>query len=162
MKVTKLISVCVLALTLCSQNVLATDYFFGPENKKVAYGWSSDLNLILQNNSTTTIVLELFTKPSGIQQADLTNQPIKLKIFPAQIMIKPGQKQYIDLSYIHSNAFQNIESYELYVEQLPIHYVAPGARKPVTMALRNYTANILVRPKNQALQYTLANLTARQ
>lgn len=161
MKVRKLKLLCVLAVALSTETAFGANYFFGPKNKGVSYGWTSELNLMLRNNSTTTIVLELNTRPSGFQKTELTNQPIRLKVFPAQIMLKPGQTQYVDLSYIHANTPKYIESYELNIEQLPIHYAPPGARKPVTMSLRNYTANILVRPKQQQPEYMVAELLSK-
>lgn len=159
MKVMKLNILCALALALCTETAYGTDYFFGPKDKGFAYGWTNKLNLILRNNGSTTIVLELHTRPSGLQHAEFTNRPLKLKVLPAQVMLKPGQTQYIDLSYIHANTPKNIESYDLNIEQLPIQYTAPGDRKPVTMSLRNYTANILVRPKLQSSEYALAGLS---
>ncbi|MEX0299420.1 MAG: hypothetical protein AB3N28_10145 [Kordiimonas sp.] len=161
MKVKKLELLCILVFTLCTETAFGTDYFFGPKDKNVSYGWTSNLNLILRNKSTTTIVLELNTRPSGFQKTELTNQPIRLKVFPAQVMLKPGQTQYIDLSYIYARTSKVMESYELNIEQLPIHYTPPGARKPITMSLRNYTANILVRPRQKLPEYMVAELSLK-
>lgn len=131
-----------------SPAVNAADYYFRPTNLAMLESWSNDLNFTVSNPSKMPIVLKLTTRSVGVLNAGYKTTSTVLKVFPATMVVMPGERKTINLEYEMDNSFSGASSYEVVVEQLPILYVSPGRPKASNlMTITRYTAEIEIRGK---------------
>ena len=148
-------------MLLCAPPLRSADYYFGPENWNIAIGWTSDLGLIVENNNITPILLQLTIEPMEYTQEPRLDQS-KLEVLPLQILLRAREKRDVALNYLSIGPSTGIERYKLQVEQLPVLFVKPGTNKvPPTMKVRNYQADILVRPNSGNITVLAESKTSR-
>ena len=108
--------------------------------------WSRDLNFTVTNPGRSPVVLSLKARPAGFMPLAARNRPVALDVFPARVLLLPGESKSVTLDYVELKGREVHGSYELVVEQLPILFVTPGSsRVPDIMTVTRYTAAIDVR-----------------
>lgn len=119
---TFLVKVLVVFLTLAPPHVLATSvqpmiFELQPSGK------NARTQLIVSNNQSDSITIEVVTLKSSISpQGVETHTPADDDIFafPPTAIVKPGQKQVIQVQYIGDPLIQASQLYRVRVSQLPV------------------------------------------
>lgn len=123
----------------------ASDYYFRPTNIAMVQSWTKELNFTVSNPSKMPIVLKISSRQVGIMPTKNENGPSALAVLPASVVLMPGETQRIDVAYREENAFSEMSSFEVTVEQLPILFMVPGTiRTPRMMDVKRYVADIEV------------------
>lgn len=147
-------------MVFASFDAKAADYYFRPTNVAMIDSWTNELSFTISNPGKVPVVLKLKAHPVGAQKAQFRQLPDILGISARTLILKPGETTEINLDYRPQSAVQQLSSYEVTVEQLPILYVLPGsAQKPGLMNVTRYTAEIEIRERDtQQFQYAFAQL----
>lgn len=134
----------------------AADYYFRPTSLAMLESWSNELSFTVSNPSTKPIVLKLTSRSVGVLNANYETASMALSVLPATMVLMPGERRLVNLTYEVGSSFDRVSSHELIVEQLPILYVSPGKPKASSlMTVTRYTAEIEVR-KRGAKQHQYA------
>lgn len=136
----------------------AADYYFRPTSLAMVGNWNRDLSFTVSNPGKNPVVLSLKALPSGLIPLAARNRPVALEVFPARVLLLPGESKSVKIDYFRRQDSQAPTSYELVVEQLPILFVKPGGiDESDIMTVTRYTASIDVRlrdglPRQFAMQ----------
>lgn len=144
-----------LMLALMSMGASSTDFFLRPTSLSMVEDWTPQMSFFVSNPSDRTIVLKVDTRQRGPALASDTTEEVALKAFPAEIVLKAGERKIIRLDYVRGRMPLS-NHFEVVVEQLPILYLKPGEEElPETMLVTRYVAEVEVRPRATRSRYAM-------
>ena len=114
----------------------------------------------LENNTRDPVAAEITIKSRkmSLQGVDvLSDAEDDFTVFPAQLVLQPGQVQSVRVQWLGKSAPKSELAYRLIAEQLPIDVGKPQAQGGAVRLLVRYIASLYVVPAGARSQLTVKN-----
>lgn len=126
-------------------------------------GQGANQSFQIDNESTEEIAIEISVTGREMEEDGTEHQPKteeiakRFLIYPQQVILKPGEKRTVRISWTGPAELERELAYRLIAEQLPVDLKKrEEARAGAIRMLLKYVAAIYVRPKNVRSELTLS------
>lgn len=124
---------------------------FSPMSQSIELGEGKKAaQFLIQNEGATNIAVELTVKERDMNEKgeEVLNDTKEVVIFPPQIIIPPGDKRTIRVSYNGASDIKSEKSYRVIAEQLPLKVDAKTKNKAGIQMLMKFVAALYATPSD--------------